>query len=233
MWPRAGRQVSIALAMVLGVLAGCVSIRYAGPGQDLEPRAGETLLYGRVRFFHDDREFFPFAPNLVAPALGADPERHLWFLRLDRRAVSAELHPDPDGTLTLWLEDGDYALIGCTRLENEGIPPYEVIALFRVPAGAACTYLGDLNLKTRSHEGGHWSHGELGETSVTLLPTDIARKTVELRLGVLPGPQIPSAWCTGDAVPDFDDARLADRARQLLDRGCVDSPQAAQPRDPG
>ena len=221
----------VAVAMAIGVLAGCVSVRYAHPGKGVEPRTGETLAFGRIRFFHDGREFFPFAANVVPPAVGVDPERHVWLLRLGRRAVSAELQPDEDGTLALWLADGDYALIGSTRLAESGTPPYEVMALFRVPAGAVSAYLGDLNVKTVSHEGGYWSHGELGEASVTLLPTEIAQKTLELRLGPLPEALLPSPWCTGDAVPDFADARLADRARQLLDRGCVDSPRAAQPSE--
>ena len=232
MWPR-NRRSAIALpALALALaLAGCVSIHYARPGQGVEPRAGETLLFGRVRFFHDGREFFPFEPNVVTPVLGLDPERHLWFLRLDRRAVSAELHPDPDGTLTLWVADGDFALIGSTRVAESGTPPYEVMALFRVPAGVTSAYLGDLVVKTESHEGGHWSHGELGAMSATLLPTEIARKTLELRLGALPDAPIVSPWCTGDAVPTFDDPRLAERARRLLDRGCVDAPRTVQGSD--
>ena len=141
----------------------------------------------------------------------------------DRRArgVSPELfHPDPDGSLAIWLGSGDYALLGSTYLQTSGAPPYEVVALFRVPAQPVAAYLGDLNLTTESHEGGHLSHGELGEISVTLLPIDIARVTLEQRLGTLPEAPALSPWCAGDQLPGFNDPKLATRARELLDRGC-------------
>jgi hypothetical protein len=211
---------SIAVTLALAVLTGCVSVRYQGHGQTITPRAEETLVFGRVRFFHDGREFYPWNVSLFEPGVGTDTERHLWLLRLGRRAVSAELHPDPDGSLAIWLASGDYALLGSTYLQTSGAPPYEVVALFRVPAQPVAAYLGDLNLTTESHEGGHLSHGELGEATVTLLPIDIARVTLEQRLGTLPEAPVLSPWCTGDQVPGFNDPKLAARAKELLDRGC-------------
>jgi hypothetical protein len=161
--------------------------------------------------------------SLVTPGVGTNTERHLWLLRLGRRAVSAELHPDPDGSLAIWLGSGDYALLGSTQLPTGGAAPYEVVALFRVSAGPVAAYHGELNMKTESHEGGRLSHGELGATSVTLLPIDIARVTVEQRLGTLPGPPVASPWCAGDRLPGFNDSNLATRAKELLDRGCGDA----------
>lgn len=213
----------IAVALALAVLSGCVSVRYQRPGRHIAPRAGETLVFGRVRFFHDGREFFPWDVSLVAAPVGTNTERHLWLLRLGRRAVSAEVHPDPDGSLAIWLASGDYALLGSTQLLTSGAPPYEVVALLRVPAGPVAAYTGELTMKTESHEGGHLSYSELGETSVTLLPIDIARVTLEQRLGTLPETPVLSPWCAGDDLPGFNDAKLATRAKELLDRGCDDA----------
>lgn len=211
------------LVAAVAVLSGCVSIHYQRPGRHITPRRGETLIFGRVRFFHDGSEFFPWNVQLFPPAAGTNPERHLWLLRLGRRAVSAEVHPDPDGSLAIWLASGDYALLGSTQLATAGAPPYEVVALFRVPLGPAPAYTGELNLKTESHEGGHVSYSELGATSVTLLPIDIARVTLEQRLGTLPEPPVQSPWCVGDHLPSFNDSNLATRAKELLDRGCADT----------
>lgn len=206
------------------VLAGCVSVHYQRPGRQIAPRAGESLVFGRVRFFHDGREFFPWNVSLLAPPVGTDTERHLWLLRLGRRAVSAEVHPDPDGSLAIWLASGDYALVGSSELPTGGAPPYEVVALFRVPAGPVAAYAGDLSLSTESHEGGYLAYGELGHPSVTVLPIAIARLTLEQRLGALPEPPVLSPWCAGDRVPGFTDAHLAARAKVLLDQGCASAP---------
>ena len=214
---------SIAVMLALAVLSGCVSVRYQRPGRQIAPRAGETLVFGRVRFFHDGREFFPWNVSLVGSPVATNTERHLWLLRLGRRAVSAEVHPDPDGSLAIWLASGDYALLGSTQLLASGAPPYEVVALLRVPAGPVAAYTGELNMNTESHEGGHLSYSELGEKSVTLLPIDIARVTLEQRLGTLPETPVLSPWCAGDHLPGFNDAKLATRAKELLDRGCPDA----------
>ena len=98
--------------------------------------------------------------------------------------------------------------------------PYEVVALFRVPAGPVAAYAGELAMKTESHEGGHLSYGELGEESVTVQPIGIARAALEQRLGTLPEAPALSPWCAGDHLPAFNDANLAARAKELLDRGC-------------
>jgi hypothetical protein len=210
-------SLSAAVTLALSVPSGCVSIHYQRPGSHIDPRAGETLVFGRVRFFHDGREFFPWSATLFPPG---NTERHMWLLRMGRRAVSAEVRPDPDGSLAIWLAGGDYALLGSTQLLTSGAPPYEVVAIFRVPQGAVAAYLGELDVSTESHEGGHLSYGEIGYKSVTLLPIDVARVTLEQRLGVPPEPLVSSPWCAGDHLPGFDDPELANRARELLDRGC-------------
>ncbi|HEU5358754.1 MAG TPA: hypothetical protein VFU45_06530 [Gemmatimonadales bacterium] len=222
--------------LTLLALSGCVTIRYQRPGSEVTPRTGETLVFGRVRFFHDGREFFPWKVSLVGDPVATNTERHLWLLRLGRRAVSSEVHPDPDGSLAIWLGSGDYALLGSTEIATEGAPPYEVVALIRVPAGPVSAYAGDLELRTESHEGGHLSRGEFGDATVTLAPITIARATVEQRLGRLPEVPATSSWCAGERVPGFNDSKLAARAKELLDQGCgaaaVQPPAPADTNDP-
>ena len=213
-------RVATAAIFALTALPGCVSVRYQRPGRQIAPRAGETLVFGRVRFFHDGREFFPWNMSLVGSPVATNTERHLWLLRLGRRAVSAELHPDPDGSLAIWLGSGDYALLGSIERLSSGAPPYEVVALLRVPAGPVAAYTGDLNMNTASHEGGYLSYGELGAASVTLVPIAVARTTLEQRLGTLPQAPVLSPWCAGGALPGFNDSKLAARAKRLLDGAC-------------
>jgi hypothetical protein len=184
-------------------------------------------VFGRVRFFHDGREFVPWSVSLGQAGVATRTERHLWLLRLGRRAVSAELHPDPDGSLAIWLASGDYAVLGSAELLTSGAAPYEVIALFRVPAGPVAAYTGELTMKTESHEGGYLSYSELGETSVTVLPIDIAQVTLEQRLGTLPEAPVLSPWCAGEHLPGFNDSKLAERAKELLDRAGADGSGAS------
>lgn len=211
---------SIAVTLALVALSGCVAVSYQPPGQHITPHEGKTLVFARLRFFHDGREFFPWNLRLIAPSVGTSTERHVWLLRLGGRAVSAEVHPDPDGSLAIWLASGDYALLGSTQLLTSGAAPYVVVGLFRVPAGAVAAYVGELSMKTESHEGGHLSYSALGATSVTVLPIDIARVTLEQRLGTLPETPALSPWCAGEHLPGFNDSKLATRAEELLDRGC-------------
>jgi hypothetical protein len=218
---RAGHWIAVALA--LAALSGCVAISYQRPGQHITPRGGKTLLFGRLRFFHNGSEFFPWEVRLVATPAGTNTERHLWLLRLGARAVSAEVHPDEDGSLAIWLASADYALVGSTQPAASGPAAFEVVALFRVPAGTVAAYAGELSMKTESHEGWHVSYSEFGETSVEVLPIEIARVTLEQRLGTLPEPPVVSPWCVGDTLPGFNDPQLAKRAKELLDRGCQDA----------
>lgn len=215
---RSSRRLAIALA--LGALSACVGVSYQRRAERITPRSGQTLVFGRLRFFHDGREFFPWGTAVVAPAAGTNTERHVWLLRLSRRAVSAELHPDGDGSLAIWLAPGDYALVGSTQPVQPPSAALEVIALLRVPAGAVASYPGELSFRTQTREGAHVSYGEFGATSVDVPPTDVARAALERRLGVLPEPPVVSPFCAGDALPAFDDPNLASRARALLDRGC-------------
>ena len=209
---------STRLTLLALVASACVGVSYQRPGRRVTPRAGQTLVFGRFRFFHDEREFFPWGATLV----GTSTERHLWLLRLGARAVSAELHPDQDGSIAIWLASGDYALMGSTEVLTWGSAAYEVVALFRVPAAGAA-YAGELILKTESHEGGHVSYSEFGVSSVAVLPIDSARAALERRIGTLPQAPVLSPWCAGDFLPAFNDSKLTSRATDLLDRGCPDA----------
>lgn len=193
---------ALSLALSLLAASSCVGVTYQRAGQPVVPRAGQTLVETRVRFFHDGRELFPWSASLTTRA-----ERHLWLLRLHPRAVSAELHPDADGSLSIWVASGDYALVGSTELPSGGTAPYEVLALLRVPAGAVTANPGELTFATHTPPDG-WSvaHGEFGDASVTAPPqgADVSR------------------WCVGEQVPGFNDPALAKRAGELLDGACED-----------
>jgi hypothetical protein len=207
------------VTLALAAMAGCVGVSYQRPGQPITPHGRDTFVFGRLRFFHDGREFFPWEVKVVVfPA--ANTERHVWLQRLGQRAISAELHPQQDGSLAIWLASGDYALVGSTEAMGAGTGAFYVVALFRVPAASAAMYAGDLIFTTESHEGGHWSYGEFGNASVDVLPIDSAQTVLERRFGPLSGPLALSPWCTGDDLPVFNDPELATRAKELLDRGC-------------
>jgi len=209
------------LCTLSAALASCVSVTYQESGAGVVPRSGETLVFGRLRFFHDGREYFPWKPDVVSSLMHSELERHVWLLRLGRRAVSAELHPDADGSLAIWLVPADYVLLGSTTTEvTSGPGAYEVVALLRVPGGQVAAYAGELVMKTQWHEGVYRSRGEFGVKTVEPQPLEIARAALEQRLGRLPETPVISLWCTGDDLPAFDDPALATRARDLLDRGC-------------
>ena len=211
---------ALSFAAALFAASSCVGVTYQRAGQPVAPRAGQALVLTRVRFFHDAREFFPWNVSLVPSGVATRTERHLWLLRLHPRAVSAELHPDPDGSLAIWLASGDYALVGSTELPDAGAAPYEVLALVRVPAGAVAAYAGELTFATATHEGWYATRGEIGDASVTVWPNDAARTGFEPRVGTLPEPPVLSRWCAGEQVPGFTDPELGRRARELIDGGC-------------
>ena len=216
------RKVSLWVGVVLSLAyaAACVEVTCQRPGHAITLRAGQVLVYGRVRCFHDGIEFFPWRPALLPDSAWRSIERHLWLLRLGERAVSPELHPDADGSLAIWLGSGDYAIVGSTEIPTNGPSGFEVVGLIRVPEGPLAAYSGDLALRTESHEGWYASRGALGEASVSLLPVEKARALLEQRFGALPGPPVLAPWCVGEQLPRFEDPELASRGREILDRGC-------------
>ena len=210
---------ALARVLTLATLLACAGVTYQRPGQPMPASASEAVVFGRVRFFYDGKEFFPWQAKVdVFPM--ANSERHVWLLRLGRRSVSAELHPEGNGSLAIWLERGDYALVGSTEALGAGTGAFVVVALFRVPAGSSASDLGELTFRTESREGGRVATTEFGAASVAVLPPDSARAALEKRFGTLPQPFIVSPWCVGDSLPAFNDPDLATRGTSMLDHGC-------------
>jgi hypothetical protein len=221
---RSGANSSlVTIALALAATAACAGVAYQKPGQPIAPRAGETIVFGRMRFFYDEKEFYPFKATIdVFPM--ANSERHVWLRRVGEQMVSAELHPDGDGSLAIWLAHGDYALVGSNAALGAGTGAFYVVALFRVPEGAAAMDAGTVIFKSASHEGGYVAYGEFGQASVVMQPADSARAAIERKFATLPTPFVQSAWCAGDQLPDFDDADFTTRATALLDHGCGTQP---------
>lgn len=208
-----------ALALLAATLTACVGVDYARPGEGLELRAGEALVFGRIRFVYDGQEYYPWRPTPLP-----SQQRHLWLLRLDRRAVSAELHPDQDGSLAIWVPPGDYALVGSIE-ELESMSDFrEVVALLRVPGPGAPVYAGDLVLTTEFREGGHWSDQPFGIATVVAGTVEAATALLQSKYGATPGTPTASPWCTAPALPALTDPELASRARRLLEQGCPVQP---------
>lgn len=210
----------IGVILMATYTGACVDISYQRPDQAITPRAGHVLIFGHVRFFQDNVEFFPWKPALLPDSAWRAIERHLWLLRLGGRAVSPEIHPDADGALAIWLASGDYALIGNTEIPTSGSSGYEVVALIRVPDGPTAAYAGELMFISEHHEGWSAARGAFGVAEVAVMPVTAGRSDLENRLGSLPEPPVVSPWCVGDDLPRFDDPDLMTRAREILDRGC-------------
>jgi len=210
----------IAVMLLVTYVGACVDISYQRPDQAITPRSGHVLIFGHVRFFQDDVEYFPWKPEPLPDSFWRAIERHLWLLRLDSRAVSPEIHPDADGALAIWLAGGDYALIGNTEIPTAGPSGYEVVALIRVPDGPTAAYAGELMFISERHEGWSAIRSAFGMAAVAVLPVAAGRADLEKRLGPLPEPPIVSTWCVGEDLPNFNDPDLAIRASEILDQGC-------------
>jgi hypothetical protein len=207
------RVLLVALATIAA--AGCVGVEYARPGRIVDAGDGRVLLFGAIRFIFDGQEYHPWRPALLP-----HQERHVWLLRLDGRAVSAELHPDADGSLAFWLSPGDYALVGNAEKPHEMSDYREVVALLRVPRETTTVYVGDLVFETPYQEGGRFGRGPFGAATVELQTLEAAVAALQARYGPLPATPAVSPWCVGAGLPSFMDADLASRARMLLDEGC-------------
>ena len=216
------------VALALVTLSACImDVEYARRGQSLVPHEGKALVFTRVRFFYDGREFFPWnSPATVDILLNMhrDDVRRVWLRRLDVREASWELRPDQDGLLATWLPAGDYALLGTEDTATEyATPALTVVALLRVPIDQQVVYAGELVFRDEWREGGHGRY-TFGEGSVTTDSIAAVITTLEARYGALPGPPAVSPWCIGTDVPSFDNPELVSQSRRLLDRGCSESP---------
>lgn len=212
-------------AACLALATGCVvSVGYPRPGQPVAAREGQTLVFGSIRAFSDGAEYRPWDPtSLVEVPL------YLALLRLGPRHVAPGLRPLADGSFYWWLPPGDYALIGNPRdpyaegTSDLQMQDMHVLALLRVPASQAPAYAGELHLELASpdmHGTGKMSYG-FGERRVD---DDMAAATGKFsrRFGAAADAPAASLMCAGEAVPAFDDPRLFERGRALLDAGCRD-----------
>ena len=236
------RLLAMAVAyLAVAFVAGCSStavlslhsmdVEYARPGESPVPHDSKALVFSRISFFYDGREIFPWESSKlddVADALlgiQTHQYRHVWLRRLDTNEQSAELRPDTDGSLALWLPPGDYALLGSEDSPMEtGIQGVIAVALLRVPADQPVVYAGELVYRDEFKEGWH-AHYMFGSGSVTTDSVAAATKALETRYGALPSPPAVSAWCVGRHVPSGSlTSKFAAVSRQLLDQGCSVSP---------
>ena len=222
--------LAVTIALVSATLSAGIllDVEYARPGKPLVPHEGKALVFSRIRFFYDGQEFFPWkSSGLVGALLGAggDEARHVWLRRLDVKEASWELRPDKDGSLTIWLPPGDYALFGS---EDDpmagGTPALAAVALLRVPVEQPVVYAGELVFSDEFREGWHADY-IFGSASVTTDSLAAATRKLEVRYGTLPGPPTVSAWCVGGHLPAGESrADFVSQSRQRLDQGCSETP---------
>jgi len=222
--------LAVTIALVSATLSAGIllDVEYARPGKPLVPHEGKALVFSRIRFFYDGQEFFPWkSSGLVGALLGAggDEARHVWLRRLDLKEASWELRPDKDGSLTIWLPPGDYALFGS---EDDpmagGTPALAAVALLRVPVEQPVVYAGELVFSDEFREGWHADY-IFGSASVTTDSLAAATRKLEARYGTLPGPPTVSAWCVGGHLPAGESrADFVSQSRQRLDQGCSETP---------
>ncbi len=212
-----------ATALVLVLLSGCVAVGLPQPGRALTPRAGQTLVFGRVRLLSDGTEYRPWDP-----ATEYGPQVYLALLRLGPRRVALSPPLEEDGRFYWWLPPGDYAVVGnrhdvyAERTSDTQVQDMQVLALLRVPDEITAVYVGELVLELESVE-----------TNRRLQTTyDFGREQVRdqrdealVQLHRLFGPlqEAPgvSLMCAGPDLPGFDNSALFRRGRALLDAGCV------------
>ncbi|MFO1393883.1 MAG: hypothetical protein U1F09_09010 [Steroidobacteraceae bacterium] len=206
----------------IAALSACVEVEYLREGRPVEARPGEAVVFGRIRFMDDGREWSPWNPSFLDMMLDIEPKRHFWLRRLDRTAISAELHPDDDGSVAIRLHPGDYALVG-TDEDIESIDSttrLEIVALLRVPADQPLVYAGDVVLVTRYREGWTAVTRWLGEPVLDTESKAPETAALEAKYGPLPGPLAISYWCVSNALPVAPDYEGLHRALDLLNRGC-------------
>jgi len=217
------------VALLVTTLPACMTnVEYARPGQSLEPREGKALVFSRIRFFYDRREIFPWDASAFYDAV-LDIERaearHIWLLPLDATAGSWELRPGVDGTLTLWLPPGDYALVG-SKDDPSGPadPTRAVVALLRVPSDQPVIFAGELTFAEDFREV-RTAPYVFGAGSVTTVSMAEAISKVEAAYGPLPNPPAVSVWCVGKDLPAAKNiTEFVSQSRRLLDVGCSTSP---------
>lgn len=212
-----------ATALVLALLSGCVTVGSPQPGTALVPRAGQTLVFGRVRLLSDGTEYRPWDP-----ATQYGPQVYVALLRLGPRRVAPNPPLQEDGRFYWWLPPGDYAVIGnrhdvhAEHTSDAQMQDMRVLALLRVPEGGTAAYVGELVLELESVETNHrlQTTYEFGHEQV-YDRRDEALVELHRLFGPLPDPPGASLMCAGPDLPGFDDPALFSHGRGLLDAGCA------------
>jgi hypothetical protein len=207
---------------LLALLAACVGLEAARPGQAILPRAGHTLVFGRIRVMADGTEYRPWDPASVAT-----PEPYLALLRLGPRRVAPGPPLREDGSFYWWLPPGDYALIGNRHdvLSGRGSDlqrqDMQVLALLRVPDAVVASYAGELVLELASIDIRRDLRVEFDFGRQHVVDEMVAAAAELQRLfGPPVEPPVVHLMCAGAVVPAFTDPGLFDRGHTLLDAGC-------------
>lgn len=210
-------RVLLAAAALIALSACIINVEYARPGEPFQAREHEALVVGRIRFLEDGREYFPWRPSFT------DYERHVWLMRLEDRHATWELHPEPDGSLAVWLRPGDYALVGSERSLQGASRDQDMVAFLRVPAGAAVVMAGEITFSIDHPEGG-WFRGLFGTTSVRSGSAPAVLTQLE-RSDARGAPTVAeSLWCPGAELRGLRGAAFESAYRALLDSGCAVRP---------
>ena len=219
-----GFTARLATVFMLVLLTGCVTVNSPRPGQALNPRAGQTLVFGRIRLLSDGTEYRPWDP-----ATEFGPTVYLALLRLGPRRVAPGPPVEKDGCFYWWLPPGDYAVIGnrhdvyAERTTDAQRQDMKVLALLRVPGGVTAAYAGELVLELESVETDRRqrTNYDFGRERV-YDRRDEALVELDRLLGPLPEAPDATLMCAGPGLPGFSDPALFSRGRALLDAGCAD-----------
>lgn len=215
--------------LCLASLAGCFTVESPDRGQPLEPRAGQSLIFGRVEIVGlGGEEYFPESRRASGLWSLVTPRPHLNLMKLGPRGgrgmATSELAVRPDGSFAAWVPVGDYALLAISPSDGHEATVDE-IALLRVPTGELAVYTGDLIITVEISILESMDLSELyyvrgANVDEGSLPD--AQNSLEQRHGPLSRQPAVSLWCTND-LPGLIDQYNA-RSRKLLDRGCRTSP---------
>jgi len=158
------KPIAIVAAILLAVLAGCLSIKTPEAGSKLASGPQGSLVVGRLRVFTTYGEQYPWGtegppdfPEIFAvrPPTVNRPVLGMFSVDRDERGLAPV--PDSDGWFTWQLPPGRYLLYilndlhgGDSPAPPPGLAALFVLAAFRVGDDTAPRYLGDLVLELES-----------------------------------------------------------------------------------
>jgi len=220
---RLPRWPTLATAGLLA--AGCFfNVGSPRPGGAFVAPEAKTLVCGRIRVVDEhDVELRPWDPAAILA-----PDLHLMLLRLGPREVAPGMPFHADGRFYWWLSPSDYALVGnrhdvhSAGTSDAQMQDMEVLAVLRVPPGAAVSYAGDLVIELDDvvmHDllAMRFSFGRI----IVVDRRKEAFAALEGLFGPLPPAPAVTLMCAGAQVPEFNDPGLFAAARALLDAGCA------------